>query len=55
MNKQLKKLPESFDPERPEPDQAADDGTVGLSGGASEATGKTGDPTEGGTRREPGD
>ncbi len=28
MNKQLKKLPESFDPESPEPDQAADDGTV---------------------------
>jgi hypothetical protein len=55
MNKQLKKLPESFDPERPEPDQAADDGTVGLSGGASEATGKTGDPSDGGTRREPGD
>jgi hypothetical protein len=55
MNKQLKKLPESFDPERPEPDQAADDGTVGLAGGASEATGKTGDPSDGGTRREPGD
>lgn len=29
MNKQLKKLPESFDPESPEPDQAVDDGTVG--------------------------
>jgi hypothetical protein len=28
MNKQLKKLPESFDPEHPEPDQAVDDGTV---------------------------
>ncbi|EOM75607.1 hypothetical protein [Rhodococcus rhodnii] len=27
MNKRLKRLPESFDPERPEPDQAADDGT----------------------------
>jgi hypothetical protein len=29
MNKQLKKLPESFDPESPEADQAADEGTVG--------------------------
>ncbi|CAN5794437.1 hypothetical protein BH09ACT7_BH09ACT7_38330 [soil metagenome] len=28
MNKHLKKLPESFDPEHPEPDQALDDGTV---------------------------
>lgn len=29
MNRQLKKLPESFDEAHPEPDQAADDGTVG--------------------------
>ncbi|MCP9270693.1 hypothetical protein [Mycolicibacterium arenosum] len=29
MNRQLKKLPESFDETHPEPDQAADDGTVG--------------------------
>ncbi|BBZ22172.1 hypothetical protein MHIB_05900 [Mycolicibacter hiberniae] len=29
MNRQLKKLPESFDPEHPAPDQAADEGTVG--------------------------
>ncbi|OHV04072.1 hypothetical protein [Mycobacterium talmoniae] len=28
MNRQLKKVPESFDPENPEPDQAADEGTV---------------------------
>ena len=27
MNKQLKKVPKTFDPERPEPDQAADEGT----------------------------
>jgi hypothetical protein len=33
MNKQLKKLPESFDRESPEPDQAADEGTVGEPGG----------------------
>lgn len=29
MNHQLKKLPESFDPEHPAADQAADEGTVG--------------------------
>lgn len=27
MNKHLRKLPETFEPEHPEPDQAADDGT----------------------------
>jgi hypothetical protein len=27
MNRQLKKVPKSFDPEHPEPDQAADEGT----------------------------
>lgn len=32
MNKHLNRLPESFDREHPEPDQAADDGTVGESG-----------------------
>jgi hypothetical protein len=30
MNRHLRKLPESFDRENPEPDQAADDGTVGI-------------------------
>jgi hypothetical protein len=54
MNKQLKKLPESFDPERPEPDQAADEGTVGNTGGASDGMGKTADPSDGGPRSEPG-
>jgi hypothetical protein len=28
MNRHLKKLPESFDRDKPEPDQAADEGTV---------------------------
>ncbi len=28
MNRHLRKLPESFDPQHPEPDQAADDGTI---------------------------
>ncbi|OMC50035.1 hypothetical protein A5745_05455 [Mycobacterium sp. IS-2888] len=27
MNRQLKKVPKTFDPEHPEPDQAADEGT----------------------------
>lgn len=27
MNKQLSKLPDTFEPENPEPDQAVDDGT----------------------------
>jgi hypothetical protein len=27
MNKQLKKVPKTFDPNHPEPDQAADEGT----------------------------
>lgn len=42
MNRHLRRLPESFDREHPEPDQAADDGTVGLSGepdGGADSTG----------------
>jgi hypothetical protein len=30
MNRQLKKVPKSFDPQHPEPDQAADEGTVDI-------------------------
>jgi len=30
MNKQLKKVPKTFDPDHPEPDQAADEGTDTL-------------------------
>ncbi|MGK2866644.1 MAG: hypothetical protein ACSLFA_08375 [Mycobacterium sp.] len=29
MNRHLNRLPESFDPDHPEPDQAVDEGTVG--------------------------
>ncbi|HEX2212946.1 MAG TPA: hypothetical protein VHH12_05745 [Mycobacterium sp.] len=47
MNKHLRKLPESFDPERPEPDQAADEGTVGVDPDADPGTAD-------GTKREPG-
>jgi hypothetical protein len=60
MNRHLKKLPDSFDREHPEPDQAVDDGTVVLPGKASEATGETHDAgsdnpmTDGNPRREPG-
>ena len=28
MNRHLRKLPESFDPQNPDPDQAVDDGTI---------------------------
>nr|WP_264065350.1 hypothetical protein [Mycolicibacterium komossense] len=54
MNKQLKKLPESFDPDHPEPDQAVDDGTMD---GAVDGTAHV-DPSEtssesGGGPREP--
>jgi hypothetical protein len=52
MNKQLKKLPDSFDPKSPEPDQAADDGTVGLPGGASDATRRSTDPDGDGSRHD---
>ncbi|KUI38496.1 hypothetical protein [Mycobacterium sp. GA-2829] len=46
MNRHLKRLPESFDPEHPEPDQAVDDGTVDLGtgsapGGDTEKNGNT--------------
>ena len=44
MNRHLRKLPKSFDRDHPEPDQAADDGTVGIEG----------DADTGGTPREPG-
>jgi hypothetical protein len=53
MNKQLRKLPGSFDPEHPEPDQAADDGTVvrtvDLDTDQAEAPSESGAPP-----REPG-
>jgi hypothetical protein len=37
MNRHLRKLPDSFDPQNPGPDQAVDDGTIGAD-----------QPTEGG-------
>ena len=44
MNRHLKRLPESFDPQHPEPDQAFDDGTVG----SADEPAETGD-----SKREP--
>ncbi|QOV99873.1 hypothetical protein RCF27_05480 [Rhodococcus pyridinivorans] len=43
MNKRLKKLPENFQPEHPEPDQAVDDGTLpgAMPGGVEEKAGGT--------------
>lgn len=42
MNRHLRRLPESFDREHPEPDQAADEGTVGPveSDGAGDSGGR---------------
>ncbi|MED5813955.1 hypothetical protein VST63_16470 [Mycolicibacterium sp. 050232] len=38
MNRHLRKLPESFDREHPEPDQAADEGTADGEGDAVNST-----------------
>jgi hypothetical protein len=43
MNRHLNRLPESFDPEHPEPDQAVDEGTVDV-----EPSDPAGGPTDGG-------
>jgi hypothetical protein len=60
MNRHLKRLPERFDREHPEPDQAADDGTVetSIDVGASADTNDVGTsadapPDTEGQRREP--
>ena len=37
MNRQLKKVPDSFDPQHPEPDQAADEGTDVVGQSSEEA------------------
>jgi hypothetical protein len=50
MNRHLNRLPESFDPEHPEPDQALDDGTVevghedALDAGAGDTDGPPREP-----------
>jgi hypothetical protein len=55
MNKQLRKLPDTFEPEHPEPDQAADEGTDRGAAGTETAEHNAGpnDATE--RNRERGD
>jgi hypothetical protein len=43
MNRQLKKVPESFDRQRPGPDQTADEGTLGTGDQPPETNGGTGE------------
>jgi hypothetical protein len=38
MNRQLKKVPDTFDPQHPEPDQAADEGTDAVGQSVDEVT-----------------
>jgi hypothetical protein len=45
MNRQLKKVPESFDPKHPEPDQAADEGTDTVQPPHDGAPGQANGPT----------
>jgi hypothetical protein len=50
MNRQLKKVPESFDPKHPEPDQAADEGTDAVVETPDDAPGRTPRPGNGSAR-----
>jgi len=55
MNRQLKKVPESFDRENPGPDQAADEGTLGAGDQASESASENDARTDrNGSPHEPG-
>ncbi|BBZ51359.1 hypothetical protein H7H82_19525 [Mycobacterium heidelbergense] len=47
MNRQLKKVPPSFDPAHPEPDQAADEGTDALGEGPERTNGSARPPGPG--------
>ena len=56
MNRQLKKVPESFDPKQPEPDQAADEGTDTIDPSLGEAPKRAPGQPNGSTRAPgPGD
>ncbi len=44
MNRQLKKVPDSFDPDHPAPDQAADEGTDTVDPPADEEPERPGGP-----------
>ena len=55
MNRQLKKVPESFDPQHPEPDQAADEGTDAVGKAPEQAPGQANGSTPApGSGDEPG-
>ncbi len=55
MNRQLKKVPESFDPKHPEPDQAVDEGTDTVDGVAEGTPDQeNGSPRASGPGDEPG-
>ncbi len=49
MNRQLRKVPDSFDPKHPEPDQAADEGTDTVGEGPEQTPGQPN-----GSKRGPG-
>lgn len=51
MNKQLRKLPESFDTENPEPDQEFDEGTDSVDGTVDAATERADHPDESESKR----
>lgn len=53
MNRHLKRLPESFDPEHPEPDQAVDEGTVAAADTGGDSALENG-TSSGSGPREPG-
>ncbi|GAC85903.1 hypothetical protein [Gordonia paraffinivorans] len=60
MNRQLKKLPESFDTDHPEPDQAFDEGTDAVAAQSATDDADTGATTDaptpdGGAERRPAD
>ncbi|MFF0817393.1 hypothetical protein ACFYVR_19850 [Rhodococcus sp. NPDC003318] len=52
MNKQLRKLPDTFEPEHPEADQAADEGTD-RGGAGTPRPGTRTDPAQSGKTAEP--
>jgi hypothetical protein len=55
MNRQLKKVPKTFDPEHPEPDQAADEGTDTVGEAPEQAPGQANGSTRApGSGDEPG-
>jgi hypothetical protein len=56
MNRQLKKVPKTFDPQHPEPDQAADEGTDAVGQPLDEAPEQAPGQANGSTRPSgPGD